>query len=350
MAFCLRLLVVGVAPHLSDDGYRYLWEGLALNHGINPFLTPPSAVTGLDDALRDRVNHPDLTSIYPPLALWWFRAVAASGHSLAWLQLATAAVDATTAALLARVAPRGFSWLYILHPLPVLESAAGAHLEAIAIALCAPALLGGITAPAWVAAGAGAKLLPLAFWPAALRGRSLREKALLTAVAIGWCALLAWPVWAAGPALLGSARIYAETWAFNGFLYPWLQPAIGDLARPLLALIGVGVVGLANVRSPDLRTAWLWVALAFLALSPTVHPWYGLWALVPGIALGRRDVAFAAVALLGGYGVLSTCDPSTGAWEEPAWLWPLTWGPALLALGAGRWLGPDPRDEAPTAA
>lgn len=62
-ALLLRLPLVGAPPHLSDDLYRYLWEGTVLNAGYDPFATAPSALPGIDDALRAQVAHPDVPSI-----------------------------------------------------------------------------------------------------------------------------------------------------------------------------------------------------------------------------------------------------------------------------------------------
>src|SRR5688572_29537159 len=36
-ALLVRLALVGTPPHLSDDLYRYLWEGAALAAGHDPF-------------------------------------------------------------------------------------------------------------------------------------------------------------------------------------------------------------------------------------------------------------------------------------------------------------------------
>ena len=161
----VRVPLVGTPAHLSDDGFRYLWEGLAANHGINPFLVPPSAVHGLDDGLAAQVNHPDFTSIYPPLALLWFRGNALFFRQLWGLQGTTAAVDLITVGVLARVAPRGYGWVYALHPLSALESASGAHLEPVSIALTVGALLSTRFGPAFAALGIWSKAFPIAFWP-----------------------------------------------------------------------------------------------------------------------------------------------------------------------------------------
>ncbi|MEJ2086758.1 MAG: hypothetical protein P8Y44_14000, partial [Acidobacteriota bacterium] len=37
----LRLLVLPIEPSLSNDVYRYLWDGNVVAQGFNPYLLPP---------------------------------------------------------------------------------------------------------------------------------------------------------------------------------------------------------------------------------------------------------------------------------------------------------------------
>ena len=79
-AAAARLLCAASPPVLSDDLYRYVWDGRVQAAGINPYLHAPAA--GALHALRDtevhpRVNHPDVRTIYPPLAQILFVAARA---------------------------------------------------------------------------------------------------------------------------------------------------------------------------------------------------------------------------------------------------------------------------------
>lgn len=341
LAIAVRAVFIGTPPLLSDDVYRYLWEGELLLSGGNPFLTPPAAVPGLDDPLRALVNHPDVPSAYPPLALLWFQLLRVLGGTVASAQAAAALADVgVVAALVAlrRGRPVWPALLYALHPLAVLESAAGAHLDVPAVALLAAGLAS--TRP-WVQAflatlGAGVKVLPGTLLP----GLSLRRGALLptlggAVLGLAVLGVASFQVVDAGPALLTGLTAYARHWSFNGLLFPWLT-AIVDPPAARLVLVGAGgVVSLSATIALRRQPLALWLAIGalFVALSPTVHPWYGLWFLVPGLALGRGSAAVAGVALVGSYGVLSGYDAASGAWSEPGWLWPLTWVPVLLAVG-----------------
>ncbi|MCB9684573.1 MAG: hypothetical protein H6738_04760 [Alphaproteobacteria bacterium] len=342
-AFLVRVPWVGSPPHLSDDLYRYLWEGLALSAGHDPFAVAPADLGGLDDHLRSLVNHPELTSVYPPLALWWFRLLAVGGTP-AWAQLLTACVDACTAGVLLRASRRpAAAWIYALHPLPVLESACGAHIDVPAVFLAALAVLAlrrdASAVALWATvAGAATKLFPVVMLPAVLR-RLPPARAAVHLLAAGMAtALLAVPLVHLGPGLLSSARLYAGTWSFLGFAWPWLDPVLGGATRPVLVGIGALVVGTATWRARDPLEVWAAAGTAFVLLSPTVHPWYVLWALVPSLLLGRAGWALAAIGSLQAYAVLATWDAATASWAEQPWLWWWVWGNVLAGLAAGRWI------------
>ena len=135
----VRVLFIGQAPLLSDDLYRYLWEGMALNHGYNPLTTTPDSIAHLNPALHGEVNHGTISSIYPPLALGWFRLIDwLQGGVVAAQSLAVIADCAVILGIWKIVTSRRSStwpvWLYALHPLAVMENGWSAHIDGLAIA------------------------------------------------------------------------------------------------------------------------------------------------------------------------------------------------------------------------
>lgn len=78
-ALLLTCLVGGAMllapPVLSDDVYRYVWEGRVWAHGSSPYRYAPDhpELYSLRDAGWDQLNNRSLTTIYPPLAqaLFW---------------------------------------------------------------------------------------------------------------------------------------------------------------------------------------------------------------------------------------------------------------------------------------
>ncbi len=335
-ALC-RLLVCGAPPHLSDDLYRYLWEGLALNHGIDVFSTAPGTVTGLDDALASSVNHGDLGSIYPPYALGWFRLLALVGTDPWVAQAGASLADLATVGWMLRSNHRLAAWVWALHPLPVLEAASGAHLESLGVSVTVAAV---VSSRPWVTTtllgvAGGIKLLPLLILPAWLRRRRQpRDVFMLLAVAAMGFVLIG-PARRAGTAALDSLRAYGSHWSFNGLAYTLVHPLLQDWTRPLLMCVGALAV-LAAMRHRDPRLVWRDAALAFIVLTPTAHPWYGLWLLAPALLVGDATGILLASAMPTSYLVLATLDVETGSWSEGPWLWGVTWLPAL-AVVLWRW-------------
>ena len=185
---------------------------------------------------------------------------------------------------------------------------------------------------------------------------------------------------AAGPAALRGFETYRAVWAFNGSAYPLLTEVLPDeSARRVLQGVGAALVlatwwrtrvrvvpGSAAARSsapgetpdptaatapvespgPSLapsRAATLLMAATggCVLLSPTVHPWYVLWALGAGLWVGGTTATvwtLAAVLVPFAYRVLSTLRG--GVWHEEAVTRWVIWGPvwALLGREGWRWL------------
>ncbi len=323
-ALAVRLPLLRWPAELSDDVFRYVWEGRVWRAGFSPFAHAPDAdaLAPLRDATWAQVNHRAVSSIYPPLAQAWFWLLAPLGPL--GFRVAAMLADVLTATVLAQRDDRA-GWAWALLPLPAIESAANGHLEALGCLLVALTLAG------WRGAGLAAALVKLL--PAVMLLREPPRRALLWA-ALGALAFL--PM--LGPGLLRGLATYGEHWSFNGSAWPLLSWLTGDgaLARQLLFGVGAGVSLLAatsRARPPELM---LIVSGAFVLLSPTVHPWYTLWPLLPALWLRERAFVLLAALVPLAYVVLTT-DTMHGGWRE----WPLTrwliWTPVYALLVADAW-------------
>jgi hypothetical protein len=76
VAVLVRAVLVPAMPNLSDDIYRFVWDGRLLAQGYDPFAYLPSEIIagkgnvtalGIDQALYDQLNSPDYYTIYPPV-------------------------------------------------------------------------------------------------------------------------------------------------------------------------------------------------------------------------------------------------------------------------------------------
>lgn len=365
-ALLVRAMLVAAPASLSDDLFRYLWEGRAVGLGGNPYLHAPAWEGWPEDPIRAAVNHPEVSTIYPPLAMALFTALAGLCYDPMVVKIAFGLADAGVAWGIARVLEgRGRrihgAWVYALHPLGAVESAGSGHLDSLALLGLVLAIRGwdlllrrnkGDAGVLAAVLGAGVKLFPALILPALLRApgpRRSRWIALL--LGAGLMLALSAPFWEAGPALVAGLSTYARHWSFNGSLYPLLEAATRWLggeavvARRIATGLGALVVAVALVRRRDPAEVALWAGGAFVLLSPTVHPWYVGWAWVPALICGVRAWTVLATLVPLAYAVLATLDPVTGAWREPTWTRLAIYGPFFVVLGlewAGRAVLPGP--------
>ena len=81
VALLLRLMFLFYSPQLSDDIYRYFWDGTTLLRGINLYAHAPAAVIPPTELqpVHTLINHPQYATIYPPMAQLIFAGGAVLG-------------------------------------------------------------------------------------------------------------------------------------------------------------------------------------------------------------------------------------------------------------------------------
>lgn len=336
-------------PLLSDDLYRYLWEGRLWLEGLNPYRLAPDdpALGPLRDGLWTKINNAPLVSIYPPLAqLLFVLAQGLGGQVWAPKLLALAAhvlsVSVTARMFTARSAPLALA----LNPLLLSESALNGHFDVV----CGMLLLFAAWAlakqrffqAALAACGAvGFKIVGLVSLPLLAR----RPKVFLSTAVVS--ALLLVPLVSsrrpADPASgLGQ---FAARWRGNESVFAAVDvlgrrlsglaaadpPSADLLARSIVVLVFLGLCALvAYRRLPPIRgtRALLW---ALLILSPQVHPWYLGWLLPLEIAAGGVAALIWSAAVLCAYAPLELWL-AQGVWEMPVWLQVCEYVSVALAL------------------
>lgn len=342
-----RLVFLPLAPELSDDVYRYLWDGHLQLQGVNPYAHAPAdpALEDLRTAWHDRINHPEVPTIYPPVAQLAFLAIALIGGGVLQAKLLWITLDLLTAWILVRVAratgrdaPLTLI-LYLWCPLLVVETAWSAHLEplgllAMVLVLALRRRAGG--AGLAHAAAALVKIAPAAVVPPLLRRHGSRFAAGFLVAVVALHLLYA----RAGAALWEGLFTFVRDWRFMVGPFSLLELALPGRWPPRIAAATIvgAVTAWATVRRFEPERAFLWILGAGLLLSPTVHPWYVLW-ILPFAALRRSGPwLFLCGLVFLGYAGLGTYR-ETGVWPQPLWLRLVVWGPPLLWLGlraAGR--------------
>ncbi len=345
-----RLLLLPNPPFLTDDHFRYLWDGLLQTRGINPYRYAPAdpALSGIDDALRAQVNHPNVTTIYPPIAQMVFALVALTSTGYLGLKLIWLTCDAGIAALIYRLVPNERRLhaliLYWWSPLVVIEVAWNAHLDLLGVLPLVTALWLARRAPvrsialgSAIAAAGLVKYFAVALLPAATRiGRPFRT-AFAFSVAV---AVLYLPYASAGGRLFTGLGTYAGSWRFNDGLYHilnWIAPW-PHAAKAVAAAVVLFIVVQSARNEWTIEKAAFWVTGAILMLSPTVHPWYLLW-MVPLVAIrpNRAWLYLSGSVFLAYYGLATY--RAEGLWLEPWWIKLAIYGPFFILLAVDSWRG-----------
>jgi hypothetical protein len=329
---------------ISDDLYRYAWDGRLQAAGIDPYRYAPDApqlAKFRDDWLWPdaatcvrlhkvaittdprhactRINRPSVRTIYPPAAEAYFLIAhglpgPARDHGL---QLDAAILSAGLAGLLAfglrRTGrdPLAVAY-YSFGPLAGLDIAADAHVDVLAALFGVAAILLATLRPrasarAGIALGLAiaTKLYPVLLAPALLRREGGRRGALrLVAAAAGVVVLGYVPhVAAVGGHVLGYLPGYLHEENYDSgtrFLLLGLVGLGGGLAKAFAAVIVVTalvVVAVRNARglgSPAGGTLAVF-GVVFLVVTPS-QPWYALLLLCASVLTGRLEWIAVTIA------------------------------------------------------
>lgn len=358
-AVAFRLTFLWSSPVLSDDIYRYIWDGHVAASGIDPYRYTPEApnLFGLrDSTLYPLVSHKDVHTIYPPLLQLLFQALAVFTISPLGFKIVFIVFDVATIVVLLKFLtsmerPLGWAIVYAWNPLVVLETSWSGHADTVGVFFLLVGLMWAVRArsvwaSAFLALSGMAKFFGLVFLPfledVRVRWRTI-ALALLAASAITIGCYL--PFLEGRHHWFTGMDRYVETWEFNSSLYSVVEAIyeqqIGRstagsvfgfetdnqarwLARTtlfaavamtwILLLIAHYGRSYHNQKSNLLRVAFLLTGLALLT-SPTLHPWYLLW-IIPLLCFFPN----VAWILLSGLVVLSyealAGQMSGGGWVE----------------------------------
>ncbi|MDO7852435.1 glycosyltransferase 87 family protein [Hymenobacter convexus] len=362
-ALMFRLLWLPAMPALSDDLYRFRWDGLLVANGVNPFRFRPdeliadgartavpreaarAAVLPELQQLYRQLNSPHYYSVYPPICQFVFGTAAklfptSDAGFAACLRVVILAAEVGTAWLLLALLP-ALGWparralSYLLHPLVVVELTGNLHFEGLVFGFILLAIWL-LSRQKWagsaVALGLGVatKLLPLLVLPLLVRRLGGRRFAAYAALCLGTVALLFGPFLSVDLFIniARSLKLYFRSFEFNASLYYLLRPiGIWLTTYNQIAIIGPGLAILSGLAG--LALAWrerrrelaslvptlLLMLTAYYAAATTVHPWY--LTLLVGLSTLTH---FRYARVWGGLAVLSYAAYQTSAYSENLWL------------------------------
>jgi hypothetical protein len=291
-------------PNLSDDIYRFYWDGYLTTKGISPYAFTPEMTKHIDDleAIYGFLNSPTYYSIYPlvsqvifAISVWFGGNLIISAYIIKAIYLLVHLSGLYASLKLARLmsVPTITLCIYYLNPLVLVEGLGNLHAEVMMVAFLAwfiyffqksHYISSGIS----LGLAVGTKLLPLIFIPYLffnMRGK--KRIGFFTSLSITLFLLFIPIVLALNLNEFGSSvDLYFRKFEFNASIY-YLLRAIGNwvygynmihVLGPALGIaIFIYVVWSSWSRLLDFATkmeVFLFSFTAYLLLTTTVHPWY----------------------------------------------------------------------------
>ena len=306
-----RFILLFAFPNLSDDIYRFVWDGRLVVQDINPFeqlpsyyLTVDPQLPGINQALYDQLNSPNYFTIYPPICQTIFAgAVSLAGENidrsalvmkvfLLACELGSFIVIFRILALLS-LPNKNVLW-YALNPLVIIEVMGNLHFEGAMVFFFLLSfyflIRSKIGAAAFVMGlSIGSKLLPLMFLPTLLKRLGFKKTfifSLLTGITV---LVLFLPLLSETfLANFGnSLDLYFRRFEFNASIYylvreiwQWLEgynPI--SIVGPFFPIATISYILYETfLRKEQSIENWLTTTLlvftCYLCFATTIHPWY----------------------------------------------------------------------------
>jgi alpha-1,6-mannosyltransferase len=341
-AVAFRLCLLARPPALSQDVYRYQWEGRVKRAGLNPYTITPASPAGL--RFQDR-QHPIETgkstpTVYPPLSelsFSWVKSI--PGYKRLYTGLDLASVAVLLLLLAATKRPPQRVLIYAWNPAVMVAFALSGHHDSVAILTLLAAILFIIDqwprlSIAFLSLSFLSKFFPVLLLPTFLK----RARASYAALFVGLAVLAYLPFLGAGRKLFRGLSDYAAGWEGNDSAFRLLRLAGNSKAQAEL-VAGVMVLALvayvAKKRLEPLR-AGLILFTAMLLLSPNAFPWYFTW-IVPFLCFyPSRPLLLLSVTCVLGYSPVAAYAAGQPYRDSPLML-ALEYAPVFAWLAYQGW-------------
>ncbi|MGB6154175.1 MAG: mannosyltransferase [Pricia sp.] len=351
-----RLVFLMAEPNLSQDFYRFIWDGHLVANGINPYLEVPDMLIQQKDliipnALELYNGMGELSakhfSNYPPLNQLIFALAALLGGK----SIVGSVLVMRTVIILGDIGivyfgrqllkhfnrPQHLIFWYFLNPLVIIELSGNLHFEGVMLFFFVWALYL-LSKKKWMLAAVpyalsiAIKLVPLLFLPLFLKYLGFKKSPIFYLLVGATCGLCFIPFYS--PEFLGNYSqtigLWFSNFEFNAGLYngikqiaivfdgkPWeLIKTYGKIVPILTVLAVLGITFLQqNQKLAVLLTSMLSVLTLYYFLSATVHPWYIIFLVLLGVFTEYRFAVLWSVVV-----VLSYFAYSNPSFTENLWL------------------------------
>ena len=356
-----RLLFLFAIPNLSQDFYRFIWDGQMILSGLNPYLSTPDyqmelgALTNFPNQLELYHGMGSLSASnytnYPPLnQLCFVIANLFPGHSIlnsiVGMRILIIGADLGTLyfgkKLLEKLnIPSGRIFWYILNPFIIIELTGNLHFEGVMVFFfvwslyllhCRKWLISAII----LACSISIKLIPIMFLPLFFKwfkkenGKVNFKKLIKFYSVVGVTLILFFIPFFSMEFITNYSKtigLWFGNFEFNGSIY-YLAREIGyaitgyneiAIITKIFPLISLSIILYfsffrATHTITELATSMLLTLSCYLFLSTTVHPWYLTTLIILSIYAAYRYALIWSVVIILSYFAYADIDYAENLW------------------------------------
>ncbi len=310
-----RLVLLLTEPNLSQDYYRFIWDGELVLNFINPYLQLPNTLIEQQDLVISNAHelHQGMGELsarhfsnYPPLSQFIYALAAMLGGK----SILGATIVMRSIIILSDIgifyfgrkllknlnlSPYLIFW-YFLNPLIIIELTGNLHFEGVMLCFFIASLYL-LSIKKWMLAAViyalsiSVKLVPLIFLPLFLKHLGFR-KSVLFYIIIGITSLILLAPFLSNQFInnyTDTIGLWFSNFEFNSGMYnaikqialefeakPWeLIKTYGKITPYVIVLfVLLFTFFRENQKLSILITSMLWILTAYYLLAATVHPWY----------------------------------------------------------------------------
>ncbi len=332
-----RLLLLPVKPALSDDVYRYQWEGRVERAGFNPYTVYPAepGLAWLQDSEHPLETGRNTPTIYPPLSEMAFSLVETiPEYKLLFTVLDVLSLLVIVLLLSTLGQPLNRALIYAWNPAVIVSFAMCGHQDSLAILTLLAANLFIIGRRRALSIAFLALSFLSKYFSALLLPVFLKRTRSAYAEIFGALAILGYlPYAGAGRGLFRGLRDYFAGWEANDSLFRLIRLTGNSRAQAELVamVLVIGLVVYALKKRMEPLAASLLLTAGLVLFSPNAFPWYFTWS-VPFLCFYPR-VPWLLMSVVSVLGYSPVVAYAAGlAYKDSAFVLALEYTPVYLWL------------------
>jgi hypothetical protein len=340
-AILFRFTLFFSEPSLSDDIYRYVWDGKVFNHDINPYLYSPSApeLSELGDSLSTQINHKDIGTPYGPVTIMVFAWTQAIANNIFIMKIPFIFFDCLAMLLLLSMLrtsglPQNNVLLYAWNPLVLVEISGSGHNDSLAVLFLLGALFYFQRTKPWqgtlgISMALLSKYFAILFLPAIWKHINKGAWIILPLSLM----LFFIPFYNGLENHALSLTTVGSQWRFNDSIFSAIYFLTGSLELSKgIVIVAFLMLAIFVYRRdlPILKGAMVLIG-GTLLLTTTLQPWYLLW-IIPFLCFypNRAWILLTGLIMLSYHVLIQYAG--NGVWEESMWIKIAIYAPFYVLL------------------